>query len=141
MAGSVSAGRGGIVGINITPMVDIMLVLLVIFMVTTTAITEEESIPIDKPDAATGQASAEPSPTLHILCGSDGALAVDGKTIATDALASTLAAKTWDEGTQAVLACDEAASVGQLVRIIDALRVAGIHKYAVATEQPPEPKE
>jgi biopolymer transport protein ExbD len=141
MAGSVSPGRGGIVGINITPMVDIMLVLLVIFMVTTTAITESENIPIDKPDAATGQSSSEPSPTLHIVCGSDGALAVDGETVKPGQLGAVLASRSYDEETQAVLACDEAASVGQLVRIIDALRIAGINRYAVATEQPPEPAE
>jgi biopolymer transport protein ExbD len=55
MAATTSRGRSGaITGINVTPLVDITLVLLIVFMVTAKLIVNNKGLPIDLPKAATG---------------------------------------------------------------------------------------
>ena len=57
MAGSPSSGSGQVASINVTPLVDVMLVLLVIFIVTTEMISEDDrAIAIDLPQAASSDA-------------------------------------------------------------------------------------
>ena len=54
MAGGAGDQEEGITGINVTPLVDIVLVLLIIFMVTAKLIVNPNSVPLDLPKAATG---------------------------------------------------------------------------------------
>lgn len=128
----------GITSINITPMVDIVLVLLVIFMVTTTTINKLEGLEIDKPDAATGQSVDDIPATLHVVCKADGSIHVDGQPAANDAaiIRAIEERRREDEKTVGVISCDEAAQVGVMVHLIDLLRENGIKKYAIATEKP-----
>src|SRR6478672_4987652 len=69
MAGTVSSRRGAIVGINVTPMVDVVLVLLVIMMVTATYIVAQ-SFNVDLPKTATSD-EPSPSPTVVTLAKGD----------------------------------------------------------------------
>lgn len=136
-AADTSSGKG-IHAINITPMVDIILVLLVIFMVTSSAINAAESVDVDKPEAASGQASGDESTTLVVTCDPQGRFYVgdevfeDGAAITAHAQQVLRAAPK----TQAVLRCDRDSKVDHLVTLIDALRLAGVTKYAIATEPP-----
>ncbi|MGH1346230.1 MAG: ExbD/TolR family protein [Nannocystales bacterium] len=130
----------GLTAINITPMVDIMLVLLVIFMVTTSAINEVESLEVNRPDAATGQNTPSGDGQILLTCLADGGTSVDGVVTTSDAavLAAIAARKAKTPELHGVLSCDEDARVRTLVRLLDLLRKAGVSKYAIATEQPQE---
>lgn len=136
MAGGASDDDGEIVGINVTPLVDIMLVLLIIFMVTTSTITNPEGLAIDKPEASSG--STIEGASILIQCDPDGNVAVDAKaTSGDDEIKAAIAAKlAEDPNVQGIVQCDEKSNVGQMVRLIDLLRDAGVKKYAIATKKP-----
>ncbi len=125
-----------ITGINVTPLVDITLVLLIIFMVTTSLISSTEGLHVDKPDASSsGKIEGKP---ILIECGADGTVMIDkelveGDAAITDRITTVLAR---ERDVQGVVLCDEAAQVGQMVHLIDLLRNAGVKKYAIATEAP-----
>lgn len=137
MAGSVD-DDGEISGINVTPLVDIMLVLLIIFMVTTSMITnvDQEGLAVDKPEASSG--STIEGASILIQCDPEGKIAVDAKEVSSDEeIKSAIAAKlAEDPDTQGIVQCDEQSNVGQMVRLIDLLRDAGVKKYAIATKKP-----
>jgi biopolymer transport protein ExbD len=142
MAGSFGGDDddGEIVGINVTPLVDVVLVLLIIFMVTTSVITNAEGIKVDKPDAATGNTLEKT--TILLVCRTDGTVLVDGNEAADDqAITAAIQKKLADDDQlQGVVQCDQGAQVGEMVRLIDLLRAAGVKKYAIATEKPPADK-
>jgi biopolymer transport protein ExbD len=127
-----------ITGINVTPLVDVTLVLLIIFMVTTSIIANPEGLRVDKPEAATGQTQDRAS--LLIVCRKDGTTAVDGKEMTTDAeIVDAITDKlVEDRELQGIVQCDTKAEVGRMVHLIDLLRAGGVKKYAIATEQPPK---
>ena len=140
MAAAELDDEDGITGINVTPMVDIILVLLVIFMVTTTTINQIEGMQVDKPDAKTGQAVDEQNKSILIVCHEDGRVLVDGEDTPSDAdvIAKIKAKKAENPELQGILQCDAAASVEALVHHLDLLREHGVTKYAIATEPPKE---
>ncbi|MEM6295441.1 MAG: biopolymer transporter ExbD [Myxococcota bacterium] len=136
MAGASTDDDGEISAINVTPLVDITLVLLIIFMVTTSVIANQEGLAIDKPEASSG--STIEGASILIQCDPDGKVAVDAKPVASDdeikaAIAEKLGT---DPDLQGIVQCDEASNVGQMVRLIDLLREAGVKKYAIATKKP-----
>lgn len=128
----------GINTINVTPLVDVMLVLLIIFMVTTTKIQETEALAIDKPDAQTGQKLEPKQHHILLSCVKDGTITVDRKAVQTDAEIKDAITRKLAEGRelQGVIQCDEEAQVGSMIHLIDLLREAGVKKYAIATEKP-----
>lgn len=138
MAGQDLGGDDGITSINITPMVDIMLVLLVIFMVTTATIQNIEGMQVDKPDAASGQKVDELPTSILLVCHEDGTVFVDGEKKADDAaiVASIKSKSDQNPEVQGIVQCDTAAEVGNMVHLIDLLRENGVKKYAIATEKP-----
>lgn len=136
MGAAVDDDDGEIVGINVTPLVDITLVLLIIFMVTTSMITSQEGLAVDKPEASSG-ATIEGASIL-VQCTDDGKIAVDGREVdndqaITEAIAEKLAT---DRDLQGIVQCDEKAQVGRMVHLIDLLRDSGVKKYAIATKRP-----
>ena len=136
MAATQSSDGKGMHAINITPMVDIILVLLVIFMVTSSTMYAEALVEVDKPEAATGAAAAPEVETLTLTCDASGAyFAGETRLDGGDAIRSFAADVVAEKPeVQAVLRCDRAARVDALVTAIDALRQAGVHKYAIATD-------
>lgn len=136
MAATQSNDAKGMHAINITPMVDIILVLLVIFMVTSSTMHVEASIDIDKPEAATAAAAASEVETLTLTCDASGAYFAGDTRLDDAAAIRSFAASIVAERAevQAVLRCDRAARVDALVTAIDALRLAGVEKYAIATD-------
>jgi biopolymer transport protein TolR len=129
MAGSASDNDEMITGINVTPLVDIILVLLIIFMLTANIINKP-SIEVELPEASTGEAS-EPT-TLALTLNKGGELYLNG------ALTDEAALKTYlpgvaksDPKAQAVIAADKEVSHGRVVWLIDLVRQAGIYKFAI----------
>ncbi|MBX7081200.1 MAG: biopolymer transporter ExbD [Nannocystaceae bacterium] len=136
MAGGAIDDDDEITAINVTPLVDVTLVLLIIFMVTTSLISNAEGLQVDKPEAASGAKLDDSS--VMIVCAADGTVQVDGKTVDGDkAIIEALTDKlVEDRNLQGIVQCDEAAQVGQMVHLIDLMRNAGIKKYAIATKKP-----
>ena len=137
MAGQIDDDEEGMNSINITPMVDIMLVLLVIFMVTTTTINQLEGMQVDKPDAETGRNIEDVPKQILLVCRKDGQFLVDGSEVAFEEIGAKIDVKVAENPDIAgIVQCDEAAEVGQMVKLIDLLRDHKVKKYAIATEQP-----
>lgn len=127
-----------IVDINITPFVDIILVVLIIFMVTATYITEK-SIKVDLPDAATGDGTE--STSLAITMDASEQLFLNGELVTPAQLRSEIQkAKTLKDeaGNKMDVVCligaDHSVSHGSVVGIIDLVKQEGISKFAINIE-------
>ncbi|HJL18526.1 MAG TPA: biopolymer transporter ExbD [Sandaracinaceae bacterium LLY-WYZ-13_1] len=119
-----------ITAINVTPLVDIVLVLLIILMVTASYIVSK-SIPMDLPNAQSGEEGAEPR-TLTVSIDEGGQLYVDAEEASWDELeaaARRLAAE--EDEPRAVIAADRDTTHGEFIRVVDVLRNAGVVRYAI----------
>ena len=120
-------------GINVTPLVDITLVLLIIFMVTATYIVRE-SIEVDLPRAANGGESV--GVLLNVVLDKEGALWVDGgKTYEAGLVRKAAEANSKDADVRAIISADENARHGAVVHVIDTVKGAGIAKFAINIEK------
>ena len=132
MAGGASNGDGDddlITAINVTPLVDIVLVLLIILMVTASYIVSK-SIPMDLPDAQSGDES--PPRQMSISIEREGQLYLDAEAISWEALAQEARRfRQAETEPRAVIAADREVSHGQFIRVVDVLRTAGITRYAI----------
>ena len=129
MASNTQDDDDEIVGINVTPLVDVMLVLLIIFMVTASHIVKP-SIEVTLPKAATGGDTLDT--TLSLVLKTDGSLYLNGEATTREAVAARcreVGAK--DPNAQAIIAADTAATHGQVVTIIDLVRSNGVSKFAI----------
>ena len=124
----------GITEINVTPFVDVVLVLLVVFMVTAKLIVAR-GVDIDKPKAATG---GEVQSSLRVSVDTSGQLFVNGDKFADDASAiariKTIAATT--SKPKAIIAGDRKTAYGGVMRAIDLVQQAGITAIALENERP-----
>ncbi len=127
-----SENDDGIVGINVTPLVDIMLVLLLIFMVTSSYIVQD-SIEVELPRAATGGESLET--TLTFVLATDGALYLNGELTTREQAAERCAEAAAQGGEpQAVIAADKRVSHGDVISPIDLVRQNGVYRFALNIE-------
>ncbi|MCX5866682.1 MAG: biopolymer transporter ExbD [Proteobacteria bacterium] len=121
-----------ITGINITPLVDIILVLLIIFMVTATFLMSP-SINVDLPKATTG----EPTPisNIAVVIDAQGKLFLNGKPIDEEKLATFVRAKR-EEGSRlnAIIGADKMVYHGRVIHIVDLLKKEGVAKFAINVE-------
>jgi biopolymer transport protein ExbD len=115
-------------GINVTPLVDVVLVLLIILMVTS-SYAVSQALPMQLPKASTGEA-APPKP-LAISLDAAGSLYVDGKPASRAELRQQARARRSAPGASAVIAADGAAQHRAVVGVIDALRSEGISQLAI----------
>lgn len=118
-----------IIGINVTPLVDITLVLLIIFMVTAKLVVSR-ALPLDLPKAASG---TEVQQIFSVSVAADGVLSVDGEPLRGEALgARAEAALREHRDLRAVIAADAAARHEHVMGALDALRRAGLEHIAFA---------
>jgi len=119
--------------INVTPFIDVMLVLLIIFMIAAPLATVD--IGVDLP-AASAQASPRPDKPLFLTLKSDLSLAVDEDTVTRAGLAAALDAATGgDKEKRVFLRADKAVPYGELMGLMNALRSAGyLHVALVGLE-------
>jgi len=127
-----------IVDINVTPLVDIMLVLLIIFMVTASYMVNA-SIKVDLPKAASGSEQARS--TLALTLDKDSALYLNGEKSDEARVTGFIAAELpKNQELQAMIAADKVVPYGNVVRVIDLVKRAGVHKFAITVEAlPPVP--
>jgi biopolymer transport protein TolR len=127
-APSGSDGGGIIAGINVTPLVDVMLVLLVIFIVTAKIIIAP-AVPLDLPRAAHGE---EVKVVLSIVLPLRGPMLVNGAALTDDAQLAdrARAALARDPELRAVIQADGDVAHRRVVRVLDQLRGAGVTRVA-----------
>jgi biopolymer transport protein ExbD len=126
-------GRGPIVGINVTPMVDVVLVLLVIMMVSATYIVAQ-SLKVELPKTATSDDT--PPEIVTVTITKAGKTIVDEREISEDDLVAKLkSAHAKSENVSIVVSADEATTHGSVVRVIDLAKVEGITKFAIHVER------
>ena len=134
-----SNGQSMFSGINVTPLVDIMLVLLVIFMVTARLIVSQ-TLPLDLPKAATG---GEQQIVFAVALNSAGEMSVDSRNVKDEQEFLRLArsARASNADLRAVIHADKSVSYGNVVRVMDLLKQGGIGKIAFGViPTVPEPK-
>jgi biopolymer transport protein ExbD len=118
-----------IVDINITPFVDIILVVLIIFMVTATYIVAP-SIKVSLPEAATGESTD--SSSLGLTLTADGVLYLNGvETTEEDLRAFIQQEKAQFDEVTALIAADATVAHGRVVWLIDLVKQEGVAKFAI----------
>lgn len=128
MAHSGSNDEEMITGVNVTPLVDVVLVLLIVLMVTASYIVSK-SIPVDLPKASTGQAVES---TLALTLDRDGQLFLDGKAIAAAALRERIrGAVRQSKEARAIIAADGSVPHRSVVSLVDTLRQEGLTRFAL----------
>jgi biopolymer transport protein ExbD len=122
-----------IADINVTPLVDVVLVLLIIFMVTATYIVRA-SIEVDLPRAAHGGEAV--GTVLSVVLTKDGQVFLDGVERTEDELvARTRDAVARDVEARVIISADRGALHGAVVRVIDLVRGAGVTRFAIHVEK------
>ncbi len=120
--------------INVTPLVDVMLVLLIIFMVTAPLLIA--GVPIDLPESSAGALDQQAEP-VQVSIDSAGALTID-ETPVTDAelpaqLARIAAEPQPEEGRRIYLRADKGLDYGRVMRVMGELNRAGLNRVALVS--------
>jgi biopolymer transport protein ExbD len=128
VAGGSSETDEPITGINVTPLVDIVLVLLIIFMVTAKLIVSK-SVPLDLPKAASG---SDIQTVFSVVLAADGTTQVDGRRLPNDDAIHPLAKAARDKNPElrAVIKADSSVPHGRVIHVLDLLKQAQVAKIA-----------
>jgi biopolymer transport protein TolR len=127
--------------INVTPMVDVMLVLLIIFMVTAPLLVA--GVPVDLPDSKAGALDQEQKP-VQISLDPAGALFIDEQPVPIEELGQRLAgiaASSREEGGPRIfLRADRALDYGRVMRVMGEINHAGLRRVALVSVGGAEPR-
>lgn len=114
--------------INVTPFIDIMLVLLIIFMATASVSTTR--VDVDLPTLS-GQAAPPPTQTVLVTIKGDETVEIDGQAVADPLFAERLVQAFPDKETRIYLGADKQISYARLMDVMSLLRAAGYLKVAL----------
>ncbi len=135
MAGTLSSSggrRGGITGINVTPMVDIMLVLLVIMIISANYIVSQ-SLKVELPKAASSDDTA--ASIAAVTVAKDGALYYNQQPVDQNGLRAKLKqAAAQNPEINLIVSGDTKATHGDVVHVIDLAKIEGITHFAISVE-------
>ena len=138
MAGAAQQQDGDpITDINVTPLVDVSLVLVIIFMaIAPFAMQSGIKVLESKAKAAVGKVSASENVSLRLS--KDGVVTLNGKEVAREALAAAMAeALAASKDRMVTLSADDENFVGDVVSLLDAAKQAGAQKIAIMTTEKP----
>jgi biopolymer transport protein ExbD len=122
-----------VTGINVTPLVDITLVLLIIFMVTSTFISEQV-LQVHLPKVVKEEKA--PHPALTVSLGSDGELKFNRQDIDLDGLQKQMAVESGvDPNVQVIVKADKDITYEKLAAVLDAIKLGGVQKVALAMDR------
>ena len=120
---------GPITAINVTPLVDIILVVLIIFMATAPLI-HNRAMKVDLPKAAQHERAA--TEALQVVYNAAREISLSGKRVTEEQLGSELKAMVSREADLRVsLRADRNLPYGEIVQLLDAVRGAGVHKIGL----------
>ncbi|WP_299231606.1 biopolymer transporter ExbD [uncultured Halomonas sp.] len=114
--------------INLTPMLDVVFIMLIFFIVTTSFI-KESGVEIDRPESSA--ASPRPDAQLMVAITPEGAVWVDGEPVDAHRVGDAVAGLVGDEG-GVVIQADRESTTGLLIEVMDRIRQAGVDNVAVA---------
>ena len=125
--------------INITPLTDIFLVLLIIFMVCSSVMAADAGaragVKVNLPRGATKEISTSKN-DITVAITTEGKMVVDGKEVSADTLRQIFeSAHGKDAETQVVVQADEATHHGRVVAVMELAKAAGLRRLAIATRR------
>jgi biopolymer transport protein ExbD len=118
--------------INISPLIDMVFILLIFFIVTTTFV-EETGIEVDKPQAASAAVLDKNSILLAITA--EGQVVYGGQEVGLGAVRALVRRLSESEPLPVIIQVDKATSAGILMRVLDESKLGGAKNVSVATEQ------
>ena len=118
--------------INLTPMLDVVFIMLIFFVVTTSFV-KESGVEVNRPSAETAQ--RQESANILIAIRPNGEIWIDGRAVDVRAVRANIERLRVEfPESQVVIQGDRAAQIGLLVKVMDQVRLAGINNVAIATE-------
>ena len=128
--------------INVTPMVDVMLVLLIIFMVITPMLNNKVNVDLPKTDSATVMEDANKEDAVTVAVTRSGDVFLGGDKVTVDDLGPKIASKLENKTNKTVyMRADARANYGKVMDAVDGVRAAGVSQLGLLTEkrEAPEP--
>ena len=134
-------GEGAVFAeINITPLTDIFLVLLIIFMVTSSVIVQsgvsgQSGVKVNLPKGSKNDVSTQGPQTLAVAILADGRIVVGGQVLSQDELKQRLTdAAQRSTDTTVIVQADSGVNHGRVVEVMELARAAGLERLAIATQ-------
>jgi biopolymer transport protein ExbD len=118
--------------INVSPLIDMVFILLIFFIVTTTFV-EETGVEVDKPQAASAAALNKNSILLAVTA--EGRVVYGGQDIGINGVRALVKRMTTQEEVPVIIQADKNASAGVVVRVIDEAKLGGAKNVSIASEQ------
>lgn len=115
--------------INMSPMIDMVFLLLIFFMVTTVFV-QETGVEVNKPKAASAESLAQNSILLALT--TDGRVVHGGQEVSITRLRSLISGLLRTKDMPVIILADERSQTGLLVQVIDQCKLAGAHDVSVA---------
>lgn len=135
-AATADEDEGSITGINVTPFVDIALVLLIIFMVTAKYVVAPHAIPLDLPSGVPPHTNAV-NVTIAVSVDAAGAIVADTRPFNDAGLMAYVRERHRESpDVRVIIAAGDAVPHGRVVRIIDLVRRGGVTRFAIQTQAP-----
>src|SRR5882724_7558185 len=121
-----------ITGINVTPLVDVTLVLLIIFMVTASFIVAP-AVKVELPQVS--KADEPPPRSLHFLVDQSGTIYVNDKRVDEASLPAIIQKEVAaNADVQVLVSADKKVPYGEVIHLLDVVRSAGVKKFAISVE-------
>ena len=122
------------VEINLTPLIDVVFLLLIFFMVSTTFVNEPAGLQVELPRSENRELIPEGSDVALVLR-ADGQIELEGEAVDLAKLKSSLSRIARDEpSTVVVLRADKSLEHGRVVQVMDLVRTLGLPHFAIATD-------
>ncbi|HTQ72277.1 MAG TPA: biopolymer transporter ExbD [Acidocella sp.] len=118
--------------IEIIPMIDVMLFLLVFFVIVTLQMIPDQGVSLQLPTASQTDELAHPKITVNVL--PDGTMQVKGQTMTPDQLTAMFTADGDPDKTELTIAADKASAFQHFMTVIDAARKAGVSDIGIAAQ-------
>lgn len=117
----------------IIPMIDIIFFLMVFFLFSTLQMVYQKSMPVNLPVASQTQQEAPKPVSITVMA--DGSVSIGDDKVALDDVESRVAQLADKSETPVILRADEKAEHGQVVKVMDQIKRAGVTKLAIATQE------
>ena len=136
MAGSINRDQDEpIADINVVPLVDIILVVLIIFMVTAPLVLKP-TIDVNLPQASSGQQDKEPAKNIELVVSKTGQVYLEGKVISLEELKKSITATAASSPeSSVVLTADKDVTLNGLTEIIDVVKTSGLKKVGFSIQK------
>jgi biopolymer transport protein ExbD/biopolymer transport protein TolR len=127
---------GAVSDINVTPLVDVMLVLLIVFMVITPMLQKGVSVDLARVNNPRPMAAADKEDAVLLAITRDGKIYLGPDSIAVDQITTQIKDRIADKLDKTVyLKSDARAKYGDVVTVVDAVRAAGVDSIGLLTEK------